>query len=296
MASDAASPQATQHAVLQAAVRELEAAGIDHARRNAEWLLAAVLDCSRAALYAYPERPMSAADRTRFQDMIARRTRHEPLQYIIGHEEFYGLRMQVTPDVLIPRPETEELVERVLGLIDGRPAPRVLDVGTGSGCIALAIQHERPDATVMACDVSAEALAVARRNAQAHGLDVDLREADLLSDAFAMQLPGTFDVVVSNPPYIPDDEAPTLSSEVRDHEPAQALFTGGDALRFYRALIAHAPALLAEEGWLALELHTDYAEAVGGLFNASMWSSVTIHEDLSGRPRMVLARYSRHER
>jgi release factor glutamine methyltransferase len=222
--------------------------------------------------------------------MIARRAHHEPLQYIIGHEDFYGLRLQVTPDVLIPRPETEELVERVLQLIKERPAPRVLDVGTGSGCIALAIQHERPDAVVVACDVSAEALDVARRNARAHELNVDLRRADMLSDAFANEVPGPFDVVVSNPPYIPDDEAPTLPTDVRDHEPARALFTGDDALRFYRALIRHAPTLLAEDGWLALELHTDYAEAVGTLFGSSMWCAVDIHADMSGRPRMALAK------
>jgi len=291
MASDAASPQPTQHAVLHAAIGELKAAGVDHPRRNAEWLLAAVLNCGRAALYAYPARLVPAAERARFHEMVTRRTRHEPLQYIIGHEDFYGLRLQVTPDVLIPRPETEELVERVLALVDNHSSPRVLDVGTGSGCIALAIQHERPDARVVACDISTEALAVAQRNAQAHELDVDFRQGDMLSDGFAAELSGPFDAVVSNPPYIPDDEAPTLPVDVRDHEPPQALFTGNDALRFYRALVQHAPALLADGGWLALELHTDYAEAVGALFDAPGWSSANIHDDVSGRPRMALARY-----
>lgn len=290
MAPDAASPQTTQHAVLQAAIRALEAAGIEHPRRNAEWLLAAVLDCGRAALYAYPERPVSRRHRARFQEMVARRTRHEPLQYIIGHEDFYGLRLEVTPDVLIPRPETEELVERVLQRIEDRSAPRVLDVGTGSGCVALAIQHERPDAEVVACDISTAALGVARRNARTHGLHVDFRRADMLSDAFADDVSGPFDVVVSNPPYIPNAEAPALPTDVREHEPARALFTGDDALRFYRALIRHAPALLAEGGWLALELHTDYAEAVGTLFDSSMWRAVDIRDDLSGRPRMALAK------
>lgn len=295
MASDAASPQSTQHAVLHAAIRELEAAGVDHPRRNAEWLLAAVLDCRRATLYAYPARLVPAAERARFREMVTRRTHHEPLQYIIGHEDFYGLRLQVTPDVLIPRPETEELVEQVLEVVDNHSSPRVLDVGTGSGCIALAIQHERSDARVVACDVSTEALAVAQRNAHTHELDVDFRQVDMLSDTFAAELSGPFDVVVSNPPYIPDDEAPTLPVDVRDHEPAQALFTGDDALRFYHALVQHAPALLADGGWLALELHTAYADAVGALFDASAWASVDIHDDLSGRPRMALARYCPQE-
>jgi release factor glutamine methyltransferase len=295
MESGATPQRATQHAVLQAAIGELADAGIAHPRRNAEWLLAAVLDCNRATLYAYPERHVAVEDRARLEQMVVRRTRHEPLQYIVGHEDFYGLRLQVTPDVLIPRPETEEVVERALRCIASHTAPRVLDVGTGSGCIALAIQHERPDAIVQACDVSSEALAVARRNAQMHDLAVNFVQADVLSDAFIEQVAVPFHLVVSNPPYIPDSEAPRLPADVQDYEPARALFTGADPLRFYRAIVRHAPALLDTDGWLTLETHAEYAGAVRALFDAPAWHSMDVHQDMSGRPRVVLAQKAQLE-
>lgn len=287
----ASTPHRTRRDVLDAATGTLAAAEIAHPRRNAEWLLANVLDVDRAMLYAYPTRAIEPAAHAQFQQMVARRTRREPLQYILGYESFYGLRIRVTPDVLIPRPETEQVVEAALCCIEARGRPRVLDVGTGSGCIALALQHERSDANVYACDVSTEALAVARGNARHHDLAVQYFRADLLSESFAVRSPASLDLVVSNPPYIPDTEAPTLSAEVRDHEPAQALFTGADALRYYRVLVQQAPVLLTRGGWLVLETHAHYAEAVRELLTTPPWSGVRVQKDWAGRPRMVIARY-----
>ena len=165
---------------------------------------------------------------------------------MLGHADFYGLRLSVSPDVLIPRPETEELVEEALRRIAGVEAPTVLDVGTGSGAVALALAHERPTATVFAADVSAEALAVARANAERLGLDVAFVRADALGPHFTRDVPPAFDLVVSNPPYVPAGERAGLQPEVRDWEPGLALFVpDADPLRFYRALAGHAGALLA---------------------------------------------------
>lgn len=280
----------TRRTVLAEATVHLEQAGIEHPRRNAEWLLADVLACSRADLYAYPARPV-AGDRLRqFEQMVARRVRHEPLQYIVGYEEFYGMRLCVTPSVLIPRPETEEVVEAALRCLEDVSAPRVLDIGTGSGCIALAIQHERPDATVYACDVSTDALAVAEKNAEDLRLDVAFFQADVLHERLVDHVAEPLDLVISNPPYIPDSEAASLAIDVREHEPRLALFAGDDPLRFYRAIADQAPSLLAEGGWLVLETHAQYAGAVGTVLEEAGWVDVRVRPDLAGRARIALAR------
>lgn len=282
----------TQRAVLEDAAAQLEKAGIAHPRRNAEWLLADVVGCGRAELYAYPTRPVAADALARFEQMVARRRRREPLQYIVGYEEFYGLRLRVTPSVLIPRPETEEVVEEALGRLEAVEAPRVLDVGTGSGCIALALQHERPDAVVYACDVSTEALAVAASNAEALHLDVHLFQADVEQTTFAEHVPGPFDLIVSNPPYIPDHEATSLAVDVRDHEPEIALFSGDDPLRFYRAIAAQAQVLLTPDGWLVLEAHAHYAVEVRTLLRETGYGTAHVQDDLAGRARMVIAQHT----
>ncbi len=279
----------TRRAVLADAAARLARAGVEHARRNAEWLLADVLGCSRAELYAYPARSVTPDCLQRFARMVTRRARREPLQYILGYEEFYGLRLRVTPDVLIPRPETEEVVEEALRLLEAVDAPRVLDVGTGSGCIALAIRHERPDATVYACDVSRAALAVAAANAEALQLDVALFQADVLGERLVDRVAEPLDLVVSNPPYIPDGEAPSLSVDVREYEPGIALFAGDDPLRFYRTIADQAPSLLAEGGWLVLETHADYAGGVGTLLEEAGLVEVQVKRDMSGRARIALA-------
>ena len=221
--------------------------------------------------------------------MMTRRAGGEPIQYILGQAAFYGLRLRVTPDVLIPRPETEQVVEKALRLIRVVEAPRVLDVGTGSGCIALAIRHERPDARVYACDLSEAALHVAAANAAAHRLGVSLLHADVLAPDFAAHVPGGLDLLISNPPYVPDAEASTLAPEVAQHEPALALFTGGDPLRFYRALARQATALLAPEGLLLCETHMDYAPHVRRVMADVGLRDAVVEHDLAGRPRMAWA-------
>lgn len=281
----------TVRALMEDAVRRLEAAGIEDARRNAEWLLQDVLSSSRAMLYAYPERPVPPEARAAFEALLMRRLRREPLQYVLGHADFYGLRLRVTPDVLIPRPETEQVVEEVLRLLAPVPSPRVLDVGTGSGCIPLAIKHERPDAEVFACDVSERALEVARVNAAAHRLAVTFVQADVLAPAFAERMPHELDLLVSNPPYITRREASSLAAEVRDFEPHLALFAGDDPLVFYRAILRHARALLVPGGFVVFETHAEYGPAVRDLMAASGFAETTIRADLAGRPRIATGRW-----
>lgn len=279
----------TRKALLNHAIQRLEDAEVSDTRRNAEWLLMDVLECTRAALYAHPEQQVSTDDRQMFERMVARRAEHEPLQYILGQTGFYGMPLEVTPDVLIPRPETEEVVEHALHLIEDVSHPNVLDVGTGSGCIALAIKHERPDATVHACDVSESALTVARRNADRLGLSVTCTHADVLADDFAEHVPGELDLLIANPPYIPDSEADMLPTEVRDHEPDQALLTGNDPLLFYRALATQAEALLVPGGWLVVETHARFAGHVRALFQEIQFENHRVEQDLAGRARMVAA-------
>ncbi len=231
-------------------------------------------------------------------DIARRRAAGEPLQYALGVADFYGLRLTVTPAVLIPRPETEELVEHALATLRGTASPRVLDAGTGSGAIALAIKAARPDADVLALDVSREALDVARANAAALGLDVAFHTADLLADALpgalggpnASRSPAGFDLVVSNPPYIPDADADSLEAHVRDHEPAIALFTGPDALVFFRALARHGARWVVPGGTLWCELDADHADATAACFTGPAWASARVETDTARRPRFVEAR------
>lgn len=276
--------------LLETGTQRLQAAGVPEARRNSEWMLEAVLDCSRALLYAYPERLVPRPAVAAFGEMLARRLRREPLQYVVGFTDFYGLRLQVTPDVLIPRPETEQVVEAALALLRPLPSPRVLDVGTGSGCIPLALRQERPDAEVYACDVSPAALAVARANAEAAGLPVTFFEADVLAPSFTVHAPAGLDLLISNPPYIPQAEAETLEPEVRAYEPALALFAGDDPLRFYRVLVRHAGTLLRPGGLLVLETHADYGRAVCDLMQAAGLRAVRLANDLAGYPRIASGR------
>ena len=282
----------TRHALLTDAVARLEQAGIDDARRNAEWLAEDILGVSRAALYAHPDALVSEGERLHLEALLVRRLRREPLQYVLGYAEFFGLRLRVTPDVLIPRPETEEVVEEAVRRLEGRTAPWVLDVGTGSGAIALALKHARPDAEVFACDISEAALAVAAANAERLGLAVTFVLADILDPVFVHDVRPTFHLVVSNPPYVPEEERTTLEPEVREHEPSRALFVPGeDPLRFYRALAVHAADLLNPGGHLVVETHADHGSAVRDLFAEAGLAGATLRTDLSGRPRIVSTRY-----
>lgn len=278
----------SRRAVLNRATQILQDAGIEDAQRNAEWLLMELLGCSRATLYAFGEEAVEAEIVARLEAYIQRRLQHEPLQYILGYTEFFGLRIGVTPAVLIPRPETEQVVEAALECMQQIPAPRVLDIGTGSGCIPLAVKHEHRKADVYGCDVSPGALGLARANAEAVELDITLFKADVQAARFIEQAPKELDVVISNPPYVPDTEAVTLAPEVADHEPHIALFSGVDPLHFYRIIARRGVQLLKLGGWLVFETHTDYGEAVRDLVRELGYTSVVLQHDLAGHPRIVL--------
>lgn len=280
----------TRRALLQWGIQQLKAEEVEAARRTAEWMLADVLDCRRVELHAYPEQAVDERAQAAFAAKVARRKGGEPLQYILGHADFYGLCLEVTPAVLIPRPETEQVVEKALRLLGEVEAPRVLDAGTGSGCMALAVKHERADARVWACDASEKALAIARANAARHELDVRFAQVDLLVPEASEGLPPGLDLLLSNPPYIPRDEESTLSHEVRGHEPPEALFCGDDPLRFYRVLARLGTELLAPGGWLVVEAHAHYAEEVCAFLKEKGLVQGHVQEDLAGRPRVVAAR------
>jgi release factor glutamine methyltransferase len=275
--------------LLDRAADRLAAAGRDAPRRSAEWLLMEVLDVDRGQLYVHADRSVGADEVDRFEDMVARCEDGVPLQHVLGYTSFRGLRIEVSPAVMIPRPETEEVTGAALRAIADIDRPQVLDVGTGSGCIALALKHERPDATVEAWDVSVDALAVARRNAQQLGVDVHFSEMDLFADAVLQRDVGA-DLLVSNPPYIPDAEADQLSATVRDYDPPEALFAGADPLRFYQALIDRAFVLCNPDAAVVLETHAEYADASAQVAREAGLTDVRVESDLSGRPRILTAR------
>ena len=258
------------------------------AARDAALLLRHVLGISHAAQLAEPERELTPAQQAAFDAMVLRRLANEPIQYITGEQEFYGLALGVTPAVLIPRPETEQLVEAVLAELDSTQPLRILDVGTGSGAIAIALAHHLPRAHVTAVDLSAAALEVAASNAARHGLTNRIRfvQSDLLDALPPGELP--FDFIVSNPPYVPTADRGSLHPQVRDHEPAAALFAGPDGLDVYRRLIPQARAALRPNGILALEIGQGQREAVAALL--ADWNELRFLDDLQQIPRVALAR------
>jgi release factor glutamine methyltransferase len=275
----------------------LKAAGIANPVREADWLLAHVLGLPAHALLLEGERAVSARQAERSWALIRRRASHEPLQYLLGTQEFRGLDMAVTPDVLIPRPETELLVEETLRAIARVSGPRLADVGTGSGCIAVAVVRERPDATVYALDISAPALAVARANAIRHGTFDRIRfiQTDLL-EAFSARARERFDVIVSNPPYIPVGELDGLQPEVAHYEPRMALAAGSDGLTYHRQLLREAPTFLKPGGCLIMELGYGQADSVMSLARSSgAYDSVVCRKDTAGIERVLVARRSGRE-
>jgi release factor glutamine methyltransferase len=265
----------------------LERAGIHpSARMDAELLLMHAIRKSRAFLLANPDYVFSRDESQRFQHSLSRRELHEPIQYITGEVEFYGLPLQVDSRVLIPRPETEHLVEAVLERTQVGTPFRVVDVGTGSGAIAIALAVHRPLAEVTALDISLDALNLASRNASQHGVANRIRFLD--SDLLSAVAGERFDVVVSNPPYVAKGEEPSLSRQVREHEPALALFAGDTGREIYERLIPQAKAVLKPGGWLAMEIGFGQKEALSPLL--SEWSDVSFLADLQGIPRVVCAR------
>jgi release factor glutamine methyltransferase len=292
---------------LTAAVSGLTAARVPSPRLNAELLLMFTLGCDRAYLYAHPERELSAEERSRYDHALTERSAGIPAQYITGHQEFWGMDFIVSPAVLIPRPETEHVIETVLRLASssiasGKEAQNhrgqrgaqgksaqglhIVDVGTGSGCIALALAKELPQAEIEATDNSAAALEVALANAARHQLQarIQFHQADLLQGLE----PATFDFVVSNPPYVGESEEDQVQLEVRKFEPRRAVFAGPTGLEVIARLIPQARATLKPGGWLVMEISGTIAEGVRTAFTG--WTKVQITADLQGIPRVAAAR------
>ncbi|MDH4228477.1 MAG: peptide chain release factor N(5)-glutamine methyltransferase [Nitrospirota bacterium] len=280
-------------AALSEAVARLAAVGVEEPRHDAERLLARVLGVGRLALLTDPERPLAAAGQAAFEAMIARRAAREPLQYILGDQPFRTLELCVTPATLIPRGETEEVVERALralGDLRGRgiTRPQVLDLGAGSGCMALSIVAEWPTARVTGVDVCGEALAVARQNAATAGVAgrVRLLEGDLYAP---LQTGERFHLIVSNPPYLTPEEWQLAAPEVRDFEPRRALLGGEDGLEFYRRIFAGAPRHLLPGGIVVVEIGWTQGQAVADIARRAGFRTVAVESDLGGRERMVVA-------
>ena len=267
---------------LRAVEADLAAARIDEARRNAELILEHVLDVRRGDLYADGDCALTADEERDLAAVVERRRAREPVQYILGEWNFRRLRLKVDRRALIPRPETEVLVERCLALLEGVDAPRVLDVGVGSGAIALALADERPDARVVGVDSVDAALSLARENRERTGLGVELVEHDV-----AHGLPsGPWDLVVANPPYVPAAEYETLAREVRDWEPRAAIVDAGQTEVIAQAAVD----VLGGRAWLVLETHWDRARDVAALLERLSFVDVRVTRDLAGRERVVEAR------
>src|SRR5438477_1445858 len=267
-------------------------------RLNAELLMMFVLSCDRAYLFAHPERPLIAEEHSRYQEVIKERARGCPTQYITGHQEFWGLDLIVSPAVLIPRPETEHLIETVLPLARAIPYPIIADVGTGSGAIALALAKELPEAEIHATDNSPAALEIAEANAARLQLEygsknhyppqrrIFFHDTDLLNGLE----PGTFDFVVSNPPYVGLSEEDEVQLEVRKFEPRGAVFAGPTGLETIAQLIPAAQAVLKPGSYLIMEISGTIAGGVRALLAG--WEDITITNDLQGIPRVAMARKS----
>ena len=280
---------------LASAIEKLTADRVPSPRMNAELLLMFVLSCDRAYLFAHPERKLTADEQSHYDAALVERSRGVPAQYITGHQEFWGMDLIVSPAVLIPRPETEHVVETALELVSKQELEvrvpkseiRFADIGTGSGCIALALAKELPEAEIHATDISPAALEIARANAARHQLDrrVQFHQGDLLSD-----LNGRFDLIVSNPPYVGESEEDQVQLEVRKFEPRQAVFAGATGTEVIARLIPQAHSALRPGGWLIFEISGTIADRVLPLLEG--WDEVNLIRDLQSIPRVVQARKS----
>jgi release factor glutamine methyltransferase len=285
-------------AALRSSIARLEEHRVPSAPLAAELLLMEVLQRDRTWLYAHPEYELSPDQAAAYWQIIERRCKGVPTQYLTGRQEFWGLEFEVGPGVLVPRPETEHLIEVVLERFGARRNERlrIADVGTGSGCIAVALAHELPQAEIMATDVSPAALAYANRNAARHGVSdrVHFHQTNLLEAAIqAPERAGNlFDLIASNPPYVGRKDAATLPREVREHEPAEALFAGDQGLDIYPALIDQAARTLRGSGTLVLEIGYNGAQCVRSLLTGPHWSDVRVTRDLAGIDRVISASLS----
>lgn len=284
----------TVRTVLARATARLQAAGVPDAAFDAAWLLAAVLQQERSALLRDSAQPVSAAAQAAFFALVARRQQREPLQYILGTQPFVGLEIAVGPAAMVPRPETELLVEEVLTRLQALPDAELLvaDIGTGSGCIAVAVACLEPRAVVYAVDIAPPALALAEQNARRHGVRdrVHLYQGDLLAPLPA-RLQGRLAAVISNPPYVAAADVPHLMPEVRDYEPHTALTPGDDPLALYKRLARTAPAWLAGGGLLAVEVGAGQARAVAELWRRGGLADIVVRADYGGIERVVIGRW-----
>jgi release factor glutamine methyltransferase len=271
---------------LTSAVNRLTAAKVGSPRLNAELLLMFTLSCDRAYLFAHPERNLTVEEQGRYEEELTRRASGVPAQYITGHQEFWGMDLIVSRAVLIPRPETEHVIETVLHLEKKNRRPtHIVDVGTGSGCIALALAKELPQSEIHATDISLAALEVAQANAARHQLEnrIHFHQADLLQGFD----PGSFDFVVSNPPYVGESEEDQVQLEVRKFEPHNAVFAGPTGLEVIERLIPQAHTTLKPGGWLVIEISGTIVEGVKPLLDK--WKHLQITNDLQGIPRVAAA-------
>ena len=269
-----------------------ESKGIDAPRLCAELLLSHVLGCSRIDLYTGFENPVADDRLSAFRELVRRRSAREPIQHLTGRTEFWSLPIHCDARALVPRPETELVVQAVLDYVNGRDDPAIADIGTGTGCIAAALARELPNASLVASDASAEALELAAENFTA--LDVADRvrliEGDLAAPFVNEGLTGCFDVVASNPPYIPDDEWASLQPEVRDHDPAQALRGGPDGLRIMDRLLRDTGPLLKPDGAMIMEIGVNQAERVQEMLGSTGWCASEILPDGAGIQRVLIAK------
>ena len=274
----------TLHEALVQGTKLLEDGGIAVPRLTAEVLLCHALHCERSFLYAHPESELREVEWIHYGRYLHERLQGKPTQYITGRQEFYGREFRVTPDVLIPRPETELVVQTALEV--GGGARRILDVGTGSGAIAVTLQRET-HAAVYGTDISAAALAVAAENARRLGARVDFMRCDLMSAVGG----GSMDVIVSNPPYVPLGDRAGLQREVRDHEPEAALFAGPTGFEIYQRLVSDAERVLRLGGWLIMELGYNSRDRVLAMLGPQ-WRDMRVNPDLAGIPRVLAARWN----
>ena len=266
----------------------LKTNGITEPRREVNSLLSLALNKDRAFLIAYPEYELTDHEFTLVQDFVKRRSGHEPFQHIAGKQEFFGLNFIVTPDVMIPRPETELIVEAGIEILEGLKDPRFCEVGIGSGCITVSILCENEAAAAVGLDISQKALRIAEQNAKKQNV-LDRLKLNI-SDVFGVLcVDVSFDLIVSNPPYVPSEDVGTLQAEVRNFDPIIALTDGKDGLSIIRAIIEESPSFLAPKGFLLMEIGFNQSNQVREMFSKRVWRSVDFMPDLQGIPRMLKA-------
>ena len=278
--------------LLRAGAARLREADVDSPRLCAEMLMAHLLECDHVALHRRSGDEISTDDAARFGALLARRVTREPVQHIIGHTEFWSLDILCDPSALVPRPETEVLIETAFNVLKNIAAPVIADIGTGTGCIVIALAKELPRARLFASDISCDALALAARNLETHGLTqrVQLIEGDLAEPFLRQGLAGQFDAIVCNPPYIAESDKPTLQPEVRDYEPEIALYGGANGLRVIARLLAETGPLLKPAGYLIIEIAQGQAHAARELAQNPIgsWRVIRTISDPAGIERVLL--------